>query len=143
MVQGVSLTGGTLHLRRLVAVVAAAAVLAGTASCASSLHLPRVSVTFEANRRDSITIASHGSGIGLAATVLRFPDGHRKLWGCTLLQDGAGGGTAFDWFKDLHPGGYRYFVYAEATRATKYLQFPARDLVAKNLIASGNFTVGR
>lgn len=132
-----------MHLRRLVAVVAAAAVLAGTASCASSLHLPRVSVTFEANRRDSITIASHGSGIGLAATVLRFPDGHRKLWGCTLLQDGVGGGTAFDRFKDLHPGGYRYFVYAEATRTTKYLQFPARDLVAKNLIASGNFTVGR
>ncbi len=135
-----------MHPRRLaavVAVVAAAAALAGTASCASSLHLPHVSVTFEANRRDSITIASHGSGMGLAATVLRFPDGHHKVWGCTLLQDGVGGGTAFDSFKNLHPGEYRYFVYAEATRNTKYLQFPARDLVAKNLIASGSFTVSK
>lgn len=137
------LTGRALHPRRLAAVVAAAAALAGTASCASSLHLPHVSVTFEPNRRDSIAIASHGSGIGLAATVLRFPDGHHKVWGCTLLQDGVSGGTAFDWFKDLHPGDYRYFVYAEATRNTRYLQFPTRDLVAKNLIVSGSFTVGK
>jgi hypothetical protein len=65
-------------------------------SASAALHLPHVTVAFQADRRDTITVASHGSGIGLAATVLSFPDGHRKVWGCALLQDGVSGGTAFD-----------------------------------------------
>jgi len=117
-----------------------------TSSCGSaSLHLPHVTVTSFGGPRSyewTITTASHGSGFGFSALVVQYPDGHRRVWGGTLLQDSASGSAVFNSFKDMAPGHYRYFVYAVPTSPKLTWYFVStRDQVAKNLVASGSFSI--
>jgi hypothetical protein len=134
-------------LRRIVLIVlfvavAAVAVVVVVQNRSDSPHLPRVTVTSVGGPgRDewTITIASHGSGFGYSALVIETPDGHRHESGGTLLEDSATGPHTLT---DLVPGDYRYFVYGVATsNKLSWYAIPPRDQTARNLIASGSFSI--
>ena len=60
----------------------------------------------------TITVKSSGSGAGVAAIVLTYPDGHRRPVGQGVLE----GGTDLGYSRgDYPPGRYTYTIYAVAT----------------------------
>ncbi len=104
-------------------------------------HLPHLTVTSTAGlgpREWNIDVTSGGSGRGVAAIVVQWPDGHRSRC-ALLLVAGAGGGPKLS---HLSAGRYRYAVYAVTVNSKTGLYWlPARDLVAKSLVDSGSFTI--
>ena len=100
------------------ALVLAIALATGCGS--ASLHLPRVSVSSFGGPKAyewNIKTASHGSGFGFSVLVIQYPDGHRGVWGGTLLQDGVSGTATFNYYKDMAPAHYEYFIYGVPTNS--------------------------
>jgi len=133
-------------LRRIVLIVLFVAIatvaVVVVQNRSDSARLPHVTVTSvggPGSNEWTITIASHGSGFGYSALVIQTPDGHRHELGGTLLEDSATGPHTLT---DLAPGDYRYFVYGVATsNKLSWYAIPPRDQTARNLIASGSFSI--
>ena len=132
----------------LIPVVILLTVASGCGSASpkpASPHLPHVTVSLVGGPRSNewtFTTASHGGGRGFSTLVVQYPDGYGRVWGGTLLENGAAGSTVFNYFKDMARGNYRYYVYAMPVGPkVKWYEVPVRDRVARNLIASGSFSI--
>ena len=118
----------------------AAALAAG---CGSTTHTLRLTVNTGLGPKPhawTIGVGSTGSGSAVAGLVLTYPNGHKSQRSDFLLHD-TGGSRAILW--DLSSGTYGYRVYAVkvGSNVQSVIYLPAGDLVAKNLIASGTFTI--
>jgi len=113
------------------------------AACGSSgPHLPHVTVGLSLGPKPhqaTISLQSSGSGAGVAAIVLTYPNGHRREIGEAVVENGLSTGNGPD---QLPPGRYEYTVYAIATSSVpKAPLFPASARVDKNIIGSGSFVI--
>ena len=120
--------------------LAAAALVAGCGSTTHALHLTVSSGVGPKPHAWTIGIASSGSGRAVAGVVLRYPDGHKSQRADFLLENGSGNRSIVE---DLASGTYGYTVYATpvGSNVASVFFLPTSDLVAKNIIASGTFTI--
>ena len=124
----------------LVCLAAVSGLLTGCGS--EEPHLPDVTAGVTVGPTSgaaTVTIKSSGSGAGVAAVVLTFPDGHRRPVGQGVLEGGIDLGYSRE---DLPPGQYTYTIYAVATPSVPAdPTMPAGAQVDKNIIASGTFVI--
>ena len=124
----------------LVCLMAIPGLLTGCGS--EDPHLPDVAAGVTVGPRPgeaTITVKSSGSGAGVAAVALTYPNGHRRGVGQGVLE----GGTDLGWgLRDLPPGRYTYTIYAVATPSVPEAPIlPKGARVDKNNIASGTFLI--
>jgi hypothetical protein len=124
----------------LTVLVATAGLLVGCGS--QGPHLPKVTTGVNVGPKPgalTIDIASSGDGDGVAQIVLKYPDGHSKVVGNGVLEDGTSLGFST---KHLPAGAYGYTVYAVPT-ATPPMSaaFPDSARTEKNVIQRGAFTI--
>ena len=124
----------------LVCLSAAPALLAGCGS--GEPHLPDVTTGVMVGPKSgeaTVTVQSSGSGAGVAALVLTYPDGHRRQVGSGVLEGGADLGYGL---RDLPPGSYSYALYGLATPSVPQdAAFPAEAWVDENILASASFVI--
>jgi predicted small lipoprotein YifL len=126
-----------------VALVCLAAIPGLLTGCGSEgPQLPDVAAGVTVGPRSgeaTVTVKSSGTGAGVAAVVLTYPNGHRRQAGQGVLEDGLGLGWGV---RDLPPGRYTYTVYAVATPSVPEAPtLPAGARADKNIIASGTFVI--
>jgi hypothetical protein len=124
----------------LVCLTATSGLLAGCGS--EEPHLPDVTTGAMVGPRSgeaTISVKSSGSGAGVAAVVLTYPDGHRRQVGSGVLEGGEDLGYGL---KDLPSGSYSYALYGLATSSVPQdAAFPAAALVDENIVASASFVI--
>jgi hypothetical protein len=126
-----------------IALVCLAAIPGLLTGCGSEEpHLPDVTAGVTVGPRPgeaTVTVKSSGSGTGVAAVVLTYPDGHRRQVGQGVLEGVTDLGYGLT---DLPPGQYTYTIYAVATPSVPAAPtLPAGARVDKNIIASGTFVL--
>jgi hypothetical protein len=126
-----------------IVLVCLAAIPAMLSGCGSEKpHLPDVTAGVTVGPTSgtaTVTLKSSGSGVGVAAIVLTYPDGHRRQVGQGVLEGGTDLGYSRE---DLPPGRYTYTIYAVATPSVPAAPIlPAGAQADKNIIASGTFVI--
>jgi hypothetical protein len=124
----------------LVCLAAVPGLLTGCGS--EEPHLPDVTAGVTVGPTSgaaTFSVKSSGSGAGVAAIVLTYPDGHEQPVGQGVLEGGIDLGYSRE---DLPLGRYTYTIYAVATPSVPEAPtMPAGAQVDKNIIASGTFVI--
>jgi hypothetical protein len=87
----------------------------------------------------TFTVSASGDGHGVAEFVLTYPDGHKRVGGVGVLEQG----TSLGWTaKQLPSGNYKYAFYAVPTAAPPMApDFPSGGRTEGNRLSSGTFTI--
>jgi hypothetical protein len=125
----------------LVCLSASPGLLAGCGS-KDAPHLPDVTtdvIVGPGSGEATINVKSSGSGVGVAAVDLTYPDGHLRQVGQGVLEGVTDLGYGL---KHLPSGPYTYAIYAVATPSVPEAPIlPDGARVDDNIVASGQFTI--
>ena len=124
----------------LLACLVAAWLLQGCGSEAP--HLPQVTTGVGVGPKPheaTISLRSSGGGYGVAEFVLTYPDGHMRVEGAGVLEDG----TSLGWTRKQLPSGHYECTFYAVPTATPPMapDFPAGATVDKNVIDSEAFVI--